>query len=66
MTQQKYVKSTTCITTWHYDHDCSKVTDGVLVPAEPGEIPDSATPCTHCAGGLTCHEVAKLGERTDD
>jgi len=66
MTEQKYVKSTTCITTWHLEQDCNKVSDGHLVPAVEAEIPDHATPCTSCAGGLTCHQVAKLGEQTDD
>jgi len=66
MTQQKYIKRTTGVTNWHYDPDCSKVTDGVLIPAGEEEIPEKATPCTNCAGGLTCHEIAKLGEQTDD
>lgn len=66
MTEQKYIKRTSAVTTWHKDQDCNNVTDGVLIPVEEAEIPDSATPCTNCAGGLTCHQVAELGERTDD
>jgi len=62
MTQQKYIKTTTGVTTWHSDRDCSNVTGGELVPVDDREIPEHATACTRCAGGLTCHEVAKLGD----
>jgi hypothetical protein len=53
--------------TFHHDRECPQVRSEnlPLKPVTESEVPDIATACIGCAGGLTPDDVVRLGESHD-
>jgi hypothetical protein len=46
---------------WHADPGCHVLDEGK--PIEKSELPEDATACTFCAGGVSAQELRERGEK---